>query len=117
MASTPREGMNGYGSSSSPTVQQRRSTNSSTASTRSSASTGNVPVQRVRSEGSLASDKALTNRNVDWIGSIWFWLAYILAIIIFRIGIFAYLPHTIVSTETEWTVTNFVHAIVSIYTL
>jgi len=119
MASTSDTKMNGYGSSSStsPTATvQRRTTRTSTTSnsSSSSSSTNNtIPLQRVRSEGSLASDKALTNRNVDWIGSVWFWLAYIIAIIIFRIGIFAYFPHSFVTKETEWTLTNLIHGIVS----
>jgi hypothetical protein len=51
---------------------------------------------------------------VDYLTSPFFWLAYVLAIVVFRSACFAYFPKTLVSPETEWTLTNVVHGIVRV---
>jgi hypothetical protein len=63
--------------------------------------------------GGRFENPSLPNRNVDYLNSYWFWMAYLIAIAVFRAGCFAYFPKSWVSSETEWTLTAVVHAIVS----
>ena len=64
-------------------------------------------------EGRIFASQALLNKNVNYMSSIWFWLAYVLAIAITRGLLFALLPKPYFSEEAEWTTLAVAHGVVS----
>jgi hypothetical protein len=64
-------------------------------------------------EARVYASQSLANNNVNWMSSVSFWIAYVLAIAAFRGALFALLPRAYASPELEWTLTNVAHAVVS----
>lgn len=64
------------------------------------------------SESSLSSMQAETNQNVNYFSSRAFWLAYLIAIAIFRLGLLYFMPKWLLDGRSEWTVTFLVHGLV-----
>lgn len=72
-----------------------------------------MPIKRSQSDSRLESVQAVSNKNVSWLASPFTWPSYVLAIVIFRLLLFYFAPRWIVSKETEWTITNVAHGVVS----
>lgn len=71
-----------------------------------------APVQRHRSASDLASMQAEVNKNVQWVRSKWFWLAYVILLVAFRLGLVLFFPKFPGSDAWEWTALNTVHGVV-----
>lgn len=56
--------------------------------------------------------QADTNKNVEWIRSRWFWVAYIILLVIVRLAIMIALTQTADDMKLGWTLLNILHALV-----
>jgi hypothetical protein len=68
-------------------------------------------------EAKVYASQALTNKNVNWMSSTWFWLAYIFAIAIARGLTYIIVPKPYDTPEVEWTLVNVTHAMISFFAL
>ena len=56
--------------------------------------------------------QADTNKNVEWIRSRWFWVAYIILLVIVRLVLMIALTQTADDMKLGWTILNILHAAV-----
>ena len=71
--------------------------------------------KRARSQSELQAMQADTNKNVNWISSPFFWLAYVLLLASIRLAIYLFTPPN--NEKWGWTLLNLAHGAVSFYAL
>ena len=59
--------------------------------------------------------QAETNKNVNWLSSPWFWLAYVLLLCSIRFAIYLFTPPN--NEKWGWTALNLTHGVISFYAL